>query len=361
MRILRKPLSLVLALACVGLTAPAFANDGKGNLRQAPADAFGIVHFNVARMRTSPLVQEFIKAAEESPDGKEAMAVMKDKIGMNPKDDLNGITVMVPQDVPTGGKPFVILNGKYDVAKAKAAAKGEGGLTEKGNLMVGPDGMALAFENGRIVAGPEASVTAALGGKGGNKALEALAGAADAGKDMWFAASVPPAMAGMLTAADPLAADIKAATGSLDLAGGALALKVAISTGKPESAAQLAEKANAMLKEAGAQALGQIGLGNVAKNINIAANGAVLNVTIALTVAEVNVVKAIALAGMSGPPRTAPKGTRPVGTGSRNEPATKATPAAKGGTTKAVKPARKGGATNGSVRKGPVGTGSRNR
>jgi hypothetical protein len=326
MRILRKPLSLALALACVSFAAPALANDGKANLKLAPADAFGVIHINAARLRTSPLVKEFLAL----PDSQEALAEVKSKLGMNPETDLDGITIILPQDIPTGGKPFILLNGKYDVAKAKAAASAEGDLTAKGNLMVDKQGMAVAFENGRVVAGPEASVSSALAGKGGNGALDALAGAAGTDKDIWFAAQVPAALAPMLGAGDKNAGDIKAATGSLDLSNGALALRVTITTGKPESAKALAEMANAQIQGAGAAMAGQVGLGSAVKSLSVTAAGAAINISFNLTAAEVNVVKALALANAGGGGKAAPA--------AKPAPAAKVAPAPKA--EKAATPAK---------------------
>ncbi|MFN3202509.1 MAG: hypothetical protein ACE366_29195 [Bradymonadia bacterium] len=270
-------------------------------MQMIPSDTTAVVSFDMQRIRKAPLYQSMVGMAKQAPDGQKALAEIKAKTGVDIEKDIDSVILAIPADVDKSEAVVVIVKGKLDQGKLTAAAVKEGKAKEashNGVKTVAVDGGSFAFMNGYLVAGPTVAVHKAIDaskGKGGlNKALSQAISKVDTGKDMWMAVNINDQMRKNMPP-DPMTKALTGLRGSIDMAKG-FGLKLDMSTNDAAKAAEIAKMITAQLNaQNGAPPM----FANMLKKITAKASGKDVNINVALSSADVDMLKGLLMMGMA--------------------------------------------------------------
>jgi len=291
--------SVTAMLAVVFLAFSAHAAD-LGDLKLLPAEGDVVVQIDVKALLATPLVADLVKQAKMNPQVKANLEELRTDFKLDPEKDLTRLTMIVS----AGEKPETLLvmdtTADYDTIIAAASKSQELKKASHGGVdyHVG-GGAGMARIGKRLVMGDEVMLKRAIdakkkGGLTRNKSMMALANpAARAGGQLWFAARVNETMK-----ADPNLKDLETIRGSLDLAKG-LKLRANVGTGAAATANQMVTGINTQLEQAKKDQAANpmaaaMGLGAVINGLKAKANGANVDITLDLTQAQVDQLKAMA-------------------------------------------------------------------
>lgn len=310
---IRTSLVALAALVVTLLAAHAHAAD-LGDLKLLPTDGDIVVQIDVKELAGTALVTDLLKQAKMNPQIQKSLADMKADFGVDLEKDVERLTIMFPAKSKTG-QALMVLNtsAKYETVLAGLQKeqqeqlgnkKGMAESTHAGTAYHAHDGVGIAKLAGRIVIGDEALLKKALEGKGKkgldrNKAVMALVDkAAKGGGQIWFAAVLPDEVKVKMAAENPDLKDMQTVLGSIDLAKG-LKMRVDLGTSKAGAAKMVAEfdKQIAEAKQQQAQnpMAGAMGLGAIIDGLKAKADGGNVAVSLDLTEAQVNQLKAMAM------------------------------------------------------------------
>jgi hypothetical protein len=250
--------ALGLALACLGLVAPAPAA-APATDALVPGDAEMIMTVNVRGLLTAPLVKkhglEELKAAlQKNAEAQKALAAA----GLDPFKDVDSLTLS--NSGGAGGKVLAVLRGRYDLDKVHkvAAAQAEKKpdklkITKEGAVqlyeLMGDQTLYAAFadKNTLVVSPSKDSTLEAVGNVGKkpaklNKEMQTALGKITAKDPVWWmAVVVTPEMRKMMGKNPQIgehAAKLESITGSLTLTD-AVQTFIQFHTGDDKAAAQL--------------------------------------------------------------------------------------------------------------------------
>lgn len=308
----RNPLVALFGLLVLLVAAPAAAAD-LGDLKLLPADGDIVVQIDVKALMGTALVTDLLKQAKMNPQTQSSLDEMKSKFGVDPEKDIERLTILFPAKSKTGealmvintATPFkTVLAGLQKEQADLGNKKGMIQKTHAGTTYHVADGIGIAQLGGRLVVGDEGLLQKALAGKGkagldGNKSVMALVNQAAKGSgQLWFAAVLPDAVKQQMAAQNPGMKDISTVLGNLDLAKG---LKLRLDLGATKASAEKmvalfnTQIAQAKKEQAANPMAGAMGLGAIIDGIKAQAVGNDVKVSLDLTEAQVNQLKAMAM------------------------------------------------------------------
>jgi hypothetical protein len=104
----------VLVLALLALVWPSAARAGDPALQYATADALGVLHFDVDRLRKTPVFKEIQASTLKQPAAKRELDELKKQLGVDPWKDLSGLTLILGPTATKNQRDVVlVLEGKY--------------------------------------------------------------------------------------------------------------------------------------------------------------------------------------------------------------------------------------------------------
>lgn len=301
-----------LALAFAASTAMMMASNASAAPDQAamqmlPGDTSMVISFDLARIRKAPLYKTMMEMVKKQPDGQKALAEIKAKSGVDLEKDIDRIVVALPANVEKSESFVLMVKGRLDQGKLTSAAmsdKNAGGKEGSHNgvktVSVDNGQGSFAFLNGYMLAGSTSGVHKAIDASKGKGALKggkvsAAIAKVDTGKDMWMVIDINDTMRKNMPS-DPMAKSVTGMQASLDLASG-LGLKMALSTKDAASAKQIADTLSAQLnaQNKGAPPM----FANMMKKITAKAAGSDVNIEVALSQQDVDMLKGLLMMGMA--------------------------------------------------------------
>lgn len=297
----------IAALATTLLLAVTAHAADRDDLKLLPQTGDIVVQIDVAALAGTPLVKGIIEQVKAQPDVKANLDKLKTAYGIDPENDIERMTLMLPAKSKSG-QALMVINTKVGYDKLLAGAKSNSNaIAEKkhaGATYHADSEIAMAKVGNRVLMGDETLLKAALAQKGktglhGNKAMMQLVDrASKAGGQVWFAAVLPEEIKAKMAADDPRAKDISTVQGSLDLKSG-LALRLDLGAKKGTAEAMVTE-INKQLAEAKTQQaqnpmMAAMGLGAVIDGLKATAEGDEVRIKLDLTQAQVDQLKAMAM------------------------------------------------------------------
>lgn len=291
------------AVALATASATAFAGDGRAALDRVPKDYGMVMSINVDRAKGSQLYKDAFAMAAKNPETKKTLDLLKAKASFDFSRDVKtlvfGINGAAQQ---AGGDPkmVVLVEGKFDMTKIGAFAKGQGkAITEasyQGVKYWTVDDGEMALMAPYLAITPKGSMSAVIDvfkAKGqsvkNNAAFMKMFSTTDTTKDMWGVFLVPQQVGGMIKA--QFGHGVDAAGMSVDIKTGVKS-KVQVATASDAAAKALADMAKMMIAQAAsAPELQAMGLGAAVKRVNISASKNLCNVAFDLTEAELKSLK----------------------------------------------------------------------
>lgn len=299
-------------LLAVLAAAPAAAADLEGALALMPADSAVVVGANLDRFRKAPIFKDFQQLIESQAEGKQALDKLKEA-GLDPRTNLDTVFIALPAGMQKAGGPLILFPGRGDLKKMLSIARAEGAKVTPGKYKgvetfttgEGNGKGVVSVVKGHLVMGPEPMVHGAIdaskGGKSasGNARVQQLIKGVETGRDFWAVLDVTGEVAQQVAQGGPDAKSLKGGRASLDFATG-LGLRVALDFADDASATKLADMVRAELTKASADpGMTMLGLADAMKKASVKSAGKQLDLTLDLTPAELDRVKAMMMA-MSG-------------------------------------------------------------
>lgn len=292
-----------IAVALATASATAFAGDGKAALDRVPKDYGMVFSINVDRAKGSQLYKDAFAMAIKNPETKKTLDLLKAQASFDFSRDVKTLVFGINgnQQQPSGDPKMVMLvEGKFDMAKIGAFAKGQGKpvteATYQGVKYWTVEDGEMAMMAPYLAITPKGSMSAVIDvfkakaeSVKKNAAFMKMLGTTDTSKDMWGVFLLPQQMGGMVKA--QFGHGVDAAGMSVDIKAGVKS-KVQVATASDASAKALADMAKPILATAATSPEVQaMGLGAAVKRVSITTSKNLLNVAFDLTDAELKSLK----------------------------------------------------------------------
>ncbi len=287
------------AVALATASATAFAGDGKAALDRVPQDYGMVFSINVDRAKGSQLYKDAFAMAVKNPETKKTLDMLKAQASFDFSRDVKTLVFGINgnQQQPSGDPKMVMLvEGRFDMAKIGAFAKGQGKpvseATYQGVKYWTVDDGEMAMMAPYLAITPKGSMTAVIdvfkakaASVKKNAAFMKMLGTTDTSKDMWGVFLLPASIK------QSVPQGVDAAGMSVDIKTGVKS-KVQVATASDAAAKALADMAKPFLAQAASSPEVQaMGLNAAVKRVSITTSKNIINVAFDLTEAELKSLK----------------------------------------------------------------------